>query len=351
MAEVWGDRQAEFQVMLTTPQGSDIGLLEGVESGSVTLSATSRLRASGRLWLTETSQQIDWLRAHCRVYYEPQGLPGWPVGTFVMSAPTTSVDDHQRTREVELLSMLSYVDRDAFANIWTVEKRLVLPQDLCVLARRSGARVVGDYTQFQQRKSAEGEYAYDAGTSVLTVVNDLLASIGYAALRPDGWGTLHAAPYVRPARRPTVFTFSEGDRAVHSASWTIDRDVFNVPSKVVCVGAGDSVGAPLVGVAENTDPSSPYSTPSRGRPIVHVETGVKATSQTDINTFARRLLIEKSTPAATLVIKHMPVRISPGEVVGFESQGVRMRCVVQEMEYSLSPTGLVRTTLKEVKDL
>lgn len=351
MAEVWGDRQAEFQVMLTTPEGSDIGLLEGVESGSVTLSATSRLRASGRLRLVETSQEIDWLRAHCRVYYEPQGLPGWPVGTFVMSAPTTSVDDHQRTREVELQSMLSYVDRDALDSVYAVAKSQLHPIVLCALARRSGARVVGDYTQFQRRTGVEGEYAYDAGTSMLTVVNDMLAAIGYAALRPDGWGTLHAAPYVRPAQRPTVFTFSEGDRAIHSAAWTIDRDVFNVPSKVVCVGAGDSTGAPLVGVAENTDPSSPYSTPRRGRPIVHVETGVKATTQADINTFARRLLIEKSTPAATLVIEHMPVRISPGEVVGFESQGVRMRCAVQEMEYTMSPTGLVCTTLKEVQDL
>lgn len=45
--------------MLTTPDGQDIGLLDGVESGSVTLSATSRLRASGQLSLTETSQNVD----------------------------------------------------------------------------------------------------------------------------------------------------------------------------------------------------------------------------------------------------------------------------------------------------
>ena len=111
MADPSPVRQADYRVMLTTPAGQDIGLLDGVESGSVTLSATSRLRASGQLSLTETAQEIDWFNMHARVDYVPVGMEGWPVATFVMSSPTRSVNDHRVTRDVELLSTLAYLDR------------------------------------------------------------------------------------------------------------------------------------------------------------------------------------------------------------------------------------------------
>ena len=78
MADSAPVRQADYRVMLTTPDGQDIGLLDGVESGSVTLSATSRLRASGQLSLTETSQEIDWFNMQagsdvCNVVADPLG--------------------------------------------------------------------------------------------------------------------------------------------------------------------------------------------------------------------------------------------------------------------------------------
>ena len=157
------------------------------------------------------------------------------------------------------------------------------------------------------------------------------------------------------------FVFREGDAAIHSAEWTIDRDVFSVPNVVVCVGTPgsddtqrgqDVYGAgptpAVVGVARNSSPSDPLSTVNRGE-ITHVETGVKATSQDAIDKIAQRLLEEKSMPAASLVIEHLPINIRPGDVVEFVSQGLRMRGTVQEMKIPLSPTALVTTTIKEVQ--
>ena len=361
-------RQADYRVMLTTPGGQDIGLLDGVESGSVTLSATSRLRASGQLSLTETSQELDWYNMHARVDYVPVGMEGWPVATFVMSSPTRSVNDHRVTREVELLSTLAYLDRMSTDRIERVENDHLTTGKWGLIKRyaakaknlRMGFTQFGNWAFGEDPKIINEAITYDVGTNVLTMLNDCARIVGWGALTPDPYGVITGGPYIRPSRRPVSYVFREGDAAIHSADWTIDRDIFSVPNVVVCVGTpgsddtqrgDDKYGAgpspAVVGVARNDNPRDPLSTVNRGE-IVHVETGVKATSQAAINQVAQRILTEKAMPAASLVIEHLPINIRPGDVVEFISQGQRLRGSVQEMKIPLSPTALVTTTIKEI---
>ena len=359
-------RQADYRVMLTTPDGQDTGLLDGVESGSVTLSATSRLRASGQLSLTETSQEIDWFNMHARVDYVPVGMPGWPVATFVMSSPTRSVNEHRVTRDVELLSTLAYLDRMSTTRIEQVADAHLTDEGKHSLVGRYAAKARNlrmGFTKFMDGlgpATIRESIAYDIGTNVLTMLNDCARVVGWGALTPDPYGVITGGPYIRPSLRPVSYVFREGDAAIHSADWTIDRDIFSVPNVVVCVGTPgsddtqrgeDKYGAgptqAVVGVARNDNPRDPLSTVNRGE-IVHVETGVKATSQAAINQIAQRILTEKAMPAASLVIEHLPVNIRPGDVVEFISQGQRLRGAVQEMKIPLSPTALVTTTIKEI---
>ena len=354
--------------MLTTPAGQDIGLLDGVESGSVTLSATSRLRASGQLSLTETAQEIDWFNMHARVDYVPVGMEGWPVATFVMSSPTRSVNDHRVTRDVELLSTLAYLDRMSTDQVEEVEDAHLEAGNKFSLLDRYVKRTRNVRFGFRAFKASSSlplineAIIYDVGTNVLTMLNDCARLVGWGALTPDPYGAITGGPYIRPSRRPVSYTFREGDAAIHSADWTIDRDLFAVPNVVICVGTPgsddtkrgqdryDAGPTPaVVGVARNDRKDDPLSTVNRGE-VVHVETGVKVTSQTAISQWAARVLAEKSMPAATLVIEHLPVNIRPGDVVEFVSQGQRLRGTVQKMEIPLSPTALVKTEIKEIRD-
>lgn len=352
MSEMWGNRQAEFRVMLTSLAGEDIGLLDGVESGSITLSSTARLRASGTLNVIDTGQEIDWLRTHARVDYVPQGMEGWSVGTFVMSAPHRTVEEHRVVYDVELQGLLAYPDRAVLKEVTHHDGSGA--QHLLKSLFRKFRRVPStiEFPTFPLKESV-----WDAGTSVLTVINEVLNAGGYAALTTDGRGTLNVSKYIRPSLRPVRYRFVEGSKAIHSASWTIDRDIFTVPNVVICVGTGGTgsqqmVGQsppPLVGRAENRNQHDPFSIQNRGE-VAHVETGVQAASQEIIDEIAHRILQERAAPAASLVIEHMPVPISPGDVVEFVSQGTRMHCVVQQMEYKLSPTALVKTTMKEIRE-
>ena len=368
MADASPVRQADYRVMLTTPAGQDIGLLDGVESGSVTLSATSRLRASGQLSLTETAQEIDWFNMHARVDYVPVGMEGWPVATFVMSSPTRSVNDHRVTRDVELLSTLAYLDRMSTDQVEVVEDAHLEAGNKFSLLDRYVKRTRNVRFGFRAFKASSSlplineAIIYDVGTNVLTMLNDCARLVGWGALTPDPYGAITGGPYIRPSRRPVSYTFREGDAAIHSADWTIDRDLFAVPNVVICVGTPgsddtkrgqdryDAGPTPaVVGVARNDRKDDPLSTVNRGE-VVHVETGVKVTSQTAISQWAARVLAEKSMPAATLVIEHLAVNIRPGDVVEFVSQGQRLRGTVQKMEIPLSPTALVKTEIKEIRD-
>ena len=335
----------------------------------MTLSATSRLRASGQLSLTETAQEIDWFNMHARVDYVPVGMEGWPVATFVMSSPTRSVNDHRVTRDVELLSTLAYLDRMSTDRIEQVENDHLSDGKWSLIKRyaakaknlRMGFTKFGDYGFVGGPSLINEAITYDVGTNILTMLNDCARLVGWGALTPDPYGVITGGPYIRPSRRPVSYVFREGDTAIHSADWTIDRDLFAVPNVVVCVGtpgsddtkrgedryyAGPSPA--VVGVARNDRKDDPLSTVNRGE-VVHVETGVKVTSQSAIDQWAARVLAEKSMPAATLVIEHLPVNIRPGDVIEFVSQGQRLRGTVQKMEIPLSPTALVKTEIKEIR--
>lgn len=340
-------RRGGYQVTLLDMGDRTVRRLDGVTGGSVTLSNSTRLRASGTLNLTEACGPIDWMTQRVRIDYTANGV-SWGLGVFLLSAPTRSYSGTGSTWSVDLSSPLAVPDADCVDTTFTV---------------KAGSNLVGLagdilYETGIERLSvtpsvavATSDMIYDPGKSKLTIVNELLSVAGYWSAHPDGAGQVHLDPYMRPAARGVAYDFREGARAIHLPEWEREQDIAAVPNKVVFVSQGSADKAGLVGVAVNDDPSSHYSYPSRGRWIVETRTGVEAADQESITAQARRRLIDVSTPSAAITLQHMPVPIQPNQVVGFTSQGHAAKGVVKEIEYSLDPTALVKTKLLEVIDL
>jgi hypothetical protein len=340
-------RQAGYTVTLLDAGDRRIRRLDGVTGGNITLSNSTRLRASGSLNLTQACGPIDWMTQRVRIDYTANGQT-WGLGVFLLSAPTRSYSEAGSGWSVDLSSPLAVPDADCVDTTFTV---------------KAGSNLVGVvedilYEAGLERLSvtpspavASSDMIYDPGKSKLTIVNELLSAAGYWAAYPDGEGQVHLDPYVRPAARAMAFDFREGARSLHLPEWEHEQDAAAVPNKVVFVSQGSADKAGLVGVAVNDDPSSPYSYPSRGRWIVETRTGVEAADQESITAQARRRLIDVSTPSVAITLQHMPVPIMPNQVVGFTSQGYAGRGVVKEIEYSLDPTSLAKTKLLEVTDL
>lgn len=348
MSPLSSHRQAEYVVRLLDSEDREIRVLDGVTAGSVSLSAATRLKASGQLSIRETGETIDWLSQRVRIDYVPVGIDPWPLGVFLLSTPQDSHSDSGLRWDVDLLGKLAVVDGAS------IEQTLSIPAGANYVSSAADMIRSAGETRLAVTESAAtlpAAMTWDAGTSVLTVVNDLLDAAGYWSAYPDGYGVIHLDPYVSPAARAPSFSFVEGESAIHSTEWTRDQDIASVPNKVVLVGQGDEQTPALVGVAVNEDPGSQFSFQRRGRWITYTETGVEAADQATLTERARRKLIEASTSQAKYTIQHMPLDIRPNDAGVFTSQGVDARVTAQSVKYSISPTALVETVLREVIDL
>ena len=340
-------RQGGYRVTLLDAGDRVVRRLDGVTGGSITLSNSTRLRASGSLNLTQACGDIDWMTQRVHIEYKTNGT-SWGLGVFLLSAPTRSYSEMGSTWSVDLSSPLAVPDADCVDSTFTVKAGTNLVGKVADILYETGLERLSITPSSAVTSS---DMIYDPGKSKLTVVNELLAAAGYWSAHPDGAGQIHLDPYTRPAARGVAYDFREGGRAIHLPEWEREQDMAAVPNKVVFISQGSADKPALVGVAVNDDPTSPYSYPSRGRWIVETRTGVEAADQESITAQARRRLIEVSTPSASITLQHMPVPIQPNQVVGFTSQGHTAKGVVKEIEYTLDPTALVKTKLLEVTDL
>lgn len=347
MSALDSHRQAGYTVTLLDWGDHVVRRLDGVTGGSITLSNSTRLRASGSLNLTEACGPIDWMTQRVRIDYTANGQT-WGLGVFLLSAPARTYNEMGSTWSVDLSSPLAVPDADCVDSTFTVKAGSNLVGMVADILYESGLEHL---SVTPSQAVATSDMIYDPGKSKLTIVNELLSAAGYWSAHPDGAGQIHLDPYVRPTARGVAYDFREGAHSIHLPEWEREQDMAAVPNKVVFVSQGSADKAGLVGMAVNDDPSSPYSYPSRGRWVVETRTGVEAADQESITAQARRRLIDVSTPSAAITLQHMPVPIQPNQVVVFTSQGHAARGVVKEIEYTLDPTALVKTKLLEVTNL
>ncbi|MCE0510840.1 hypothetical protein LVJ59_17465 [Microbacterium sp. KKR3/1] len=190
---------------------------------------------------------------------------------------------------------------------------------------------------------------WEAGTSKLTIINDLLQAAGYWSLWCDGSGLFRVEPYVDPASRPVSFEFKHGEASVHFPDWSSEQDNTSVPNRFIAVGQGDEDAPPLVGVATNEDPESQYSYQARGRWITAKDEGVEAESQSVIDQYAARRLRDAMTPVSRLTVTHAMLALNPNDLVAFiPEDGRRRLATVQRMTCSFSFDTDIQAEWREV---
>lgn len=321
-----------WSFQLLDSQDQPIGNLDGVTGGSCEIVAQSALGGSGSLNL-DRRQDIDWMSNRIQAVYS-NGADSWPVGTYLLSSPKEKHGALALSYEVGLLTKMNVISED------TVDGRYTLP---------SGAPIIQTVTDLiastgEARMAVTGSSAtstasltWEAGMSKLTIINDLLQAAGYWSLWCDGSGMFRVEPYQNPADRIPAYEFLHGETSVHMPDWDREQDNTSVPNRFVAVGQGNETTPPLVGVATNEDPLSPYSFQSRGRWITATEEGVEATSQAIIDTYAARKLRDAMDPVSRLSVTHAMLDLNPNDLVGFTPEdGIRRLATVQRMSMNFT---------------
>lgn len=344
-------RVSDYKVTRLSRLEHEIDELKGIDSGSVSMSATTQLRTSASLEIADIGQNINFASERVRIDVDVNGYT-WPLGVFLYSSPKRTYTDSGTTISVELLGKLSILSEACTQYPYSVPANTaVVPLVKKLIEAQGETNIVAT----DKQKFLRSAMVWDAGTSYLKIINDLLDAINYWGLYTDGSGAFCITPYVLPEDRGLSWMFVAGENCLHTAEWTREQDILGVPNEVILVGNATGGGSDsedkrvLTGVARNENPDSPYSYQSRGRWITHTETGVEADSTGTLFAKAQRKLQELSAPVGKIDIKNAPLPLEPNQVVLFDSQGHRAKATIQEIKYTLNPTALVDTTLKEIE--
>lgn len=304
-----------------------LGALDGVTGGSADIVAQHVLGGSGQLTLDDR-QPIDWMACRVQAIYT-NGADSWPVGTYLLSSPTEKHTATGVTFDVGLLTKMNVISEDTVEDRFSVAAGAqVIPAVVALIQSTGETRIAATSSTAVLTSSL----TWEAGTSKLTVINDLLQAVGYWSLWCDGSGLFRVEPYVNPADRPVSFAFEHGEASVHFPDWSREQDLTSVPNRFLAIGRGDETTPPLVGVATNENPASPYGYQSRGRWITAKQEGVEGDAQDVFDEYAARKLREAMDPVARLTVAHAMLRLEPNDLVSFTPEdGVPRLATVQRM--------------------
>lgn len=335
-------RVESWRVDLLTGDDAPVGVLSGVAGCWLEQNASALIHGGGSMDLTDVGQDVDWLTMRAQPWWTVAGYGSWPLGVYLLASPVEQVRAWGRTWHVELLDKLTVLDQDKIATSFSLPAGTVVTDAVRQVILDAGETAVAITGS---PETLPAGMVWEAGTSRLRIVNDLLGTINYWALRCDRYGRYTAAPYVPPAERAPVRAFMPGPDAIHVPEVTRDQDLIAVPNRVVVIARSGLDEPALVGVAENTDPESRFSYQGRNnRWITVAEQGIEATSQDVVDAIAARRLVELSAVAATDEIQHAMVPLDPHDVVTLEAA----RATVQGWAVDLAIGTLMRTTVREV---
>jgi len=376
-----------YELLLHDPvSGVDsfAGLLDGVKpGGSLEWVSGAVVKKSGTLQVVDLLTagagltriaDVDLLSNRVRPVMVVEGLPEFPLGVYLVTASPEAWSGTGRTFDLELHDKSTVLDQDAVEVTFTASAGVSVLSVVQAVIESAGERISVDGDDV---RTLTAPLVWEAGTSKLRIVNDLLAALNYHSLWVDGLGSFRANPYVRPADRSiryTVLNDVEGNRlrrelvdgaeSIYEPEWSRDIDLHGVPNKVIAVAVGSGDEAPLSASVSNTDPFSPFSVAARGRTIVRVVSGVEVPDFTGLDdpaaatvTFltgkARDMLISASSVQAGVSVKCLPIPVELLDAVVFAHApaGIDARHVVRRASLQLSFSGVMSLELQEVLSL
>jgi hypothetical protein len=378
---LYGARSTSYRYELlqhnvTTGVDSLLGFLDGVrDEGSMRWSSSSSVKKSCSLSVVDLVQagpgltrvsDVNLVTTRIRPVLVIEGLPEIPLGVYVVTAAPEEWAATGRTYSIELHDKSTVLEQDAVDVSYSVGTSTAVLQLVKTVIESAGELIDVDASD---TRTLTSPLVWEAGTSKLRIVNDLLDALNYNSLFVDGVGNFRATAYVPPADRSIRYSMlnddsgvslvrelSDGDASIYLPEWKRDRDTYKVPNRVTAVAAGDGDAAPLSGTVTNEDPASPFSFPSRGRWITRVIDGVDVPDLSEVATVtfledkARQTLVAASAVQAAVNVKCLPIPLELLDVLVFASTpaGINARHVVRGVSLGLSFAGVMDLELQEV---
>ena len=368
-----GSRITTFRFDVLDQNENLLGALLGVDKSGSSLkwSATSAVKGSGTLSLYDLNQTVggaplDWLSMRIRPYVsiepldETDAATEYPLGIWLASSPDADWSDVGRHWAISILDKTSVLDTDVMVdgsgNAITYSVASGTNIIATVISIISG---MGESTAaiLPDTKATSTAMTWDATTTKLQIVNDLLAAGGYFSLWCDYQGQFRCTPYNLPMNTPPTYAalapFTD-ENSVLSPDWKHTQDIYGIPNRYVAVGQGSGSSAALIATATNMDPNSDFSYPSRGCWITVTEKGVQTTDLSALQAYAQQKLNAAVSVVGTYSFSHL---LLPGLYVNStvqftnERSGVDVLAAVTDLTMPLDPTALCTSVMRQAVTL
>lgn len=311
--------------------------LPTVRGGRLEWSQFRSVGGTGSIDITLDSTPIDWLSDRIRILHH-DGETVTPWGDWIMTAPT------RETTGTLTRTTLALADKCELLNT-PVGSAYTVPSGTVVTGRISTIlRSVGESGVIESSPSTLPKaLTWTVDDTWLTVVNDLLRSIGYASLWADRYGQLRVEPYVEPGDRPVVISYGPDDAAM-LPDWSDEAPLWDVPTGFVAYTQGTES---MAGMRARVDlpASHPLSAAARGRHLLRTEQ-VEATSTAALTTIARRRLNESVQITRRATIAHPLDSTEIGDVVTHHPAGMTGPIVQRTVTLGLG--AVVEDTVRRI---
>ena len=362
-----GTRVTDFRFDILDREENHLSTLQGVQpGGTLEFTNATSIKGGGTITVTDLSERIDgkpidWLNIRIRPVCLIEGIDREiPLGIWLASVPSENWSEYGRVWEVELLDKASILD-----DVWTDPSTgepdaysavsganvVSLIRALIEETGESAAAIVNNSTTLANNMT------WDAGSTRLLIINELLEAAGFFSLWVDYEGQFQVVPYILPADRPPEYVSTgpferDSGNSVMSPDFSVEKDIYTIPNRFIAFSQGDEETPALRAIAVNTDPDSPFSYISRGRWITEVASDVETTGQSSLDLYAQRRLITATSKTAKLEVSHafLPqVQINRTLRLSNPPADLNMLVSVQKTSIVLDPLAFCTSTLNEVE--
>lgn len=276
--------------------GMDLMLAEDitddVESGSVTRSSYASLHGAATMKIT---RELPWGSALLRPYItltDGTDEARFNLGVYFTNTPARDLSRFPVSYDVQCQDILAVLD-DPVGDAYAVARNSNYLDAVETVLQSRG--VVG-YSIDRESTAvlpADRVWMFDDNTTWLTIVNDLLAAIGYAGVWSDWDGHIRCEKYASPRDRAPEWTYDTELLTSMLGGRTTERDFYAAPNRWVFYRTNNLDGAaPVEGDGMYTYTNlyaGDTSVEQRGREITKV-VGIDVADQASLVAAAQRTI-------------------------------------------------------------
>lgn len=321
-----------------------VGALTGVTGGAITAAQSRAVIETGTMTSPQESRDIDWTRTLVQPWREVDGV-AWPLGVYVPTVPRRTHTGLGVSADIQL------ADRTILLQMATQGGGYSLPAGSDVLTAIRGIITwagldPGGVTD--TLGTTRTDSTWDAGTSALTIINQLLSWHGWRGIETDAAGRYRVRAATGANAAPVAAEFVEGRAYSYAPTWEHEQDLSEIPNVVDVFAQGDRDEPPIRATATNMDPKDPLSLANRSRVSFFVKADV--TTQADAQALADRTLAERRMSESSVTISHPPLDLTVGTAARFVSveAGVDAAHIIRRTVKPLAALALQQTAMNRV---